>query len=227
MESAGAWFALQTVLDNCIMLMIMPPRLLSLSFAPESWQRVGSAAASFKAHMARMLDEEISALKKGSSGSGGLMTSFVRAMDLKQHEDAKGGKSGKGLSLDEIFGNIFVINFAGHDTTANTLAFATLLLAAHPHVQEWVTEELQQVVPENPEGGYEELFPKLKRSKAVMVRLPDPLLTILNETPCTIVGNSPSLPAHHGPPQMDKGSTTEPAIRRQHGCHPPKYRGDA
>ncbi|PLB54882.1 cytochrome P450 [Aspergillus steynii IBT 23096] len=173
--------ALQTVLDNCIMLMIMPQRVLSLPFAPASWRRVAKAASSFKVHMARMLDEEIDALKAGKSGSGGIMTSFVRAMDLKQHEDAKGG-SVKGLSLDEIFGNIFVINFAGHDTTANTLAFATLLLAAHPDVQEWVAEELAEVMAgADTEGGYDALFSKLKRSKAIMLetlRLYPPIMAL-------------------------------------------------
>ncbi|KAK1141724.1 hypothetical protein N8T08_008822 [Aspergillus melleus] len=129
--------ALQIVLDNCIMLMVMPRRLLSLPFAPASWRRMANAAVSFRAHIARMLDDEISASKQGRLGSGGLMTSFVRALDLKQAEDARGG-SGKGMSLDEIFGNIFVINFAGYGTMANNLAFATLLLAAYPDVQEWL-----------------------------------------------------------------------------------------
>src|SRR5436189_4261155 len=35
--------ALQTVLDNAIMLMVMSPKLLSLPFAPDSWRRVDRA----------------------------------------------------------------------------------------------------------------------------------------------------------------------------------------
>ena len=64
-----------------------------------------------------MLDEETTALNEGKPGLGGLMTSFVRALDMKQKEDAKGSASSapKGLMVDEIFGNIFVMNFAGHD----------------------------------------------------------------------------------------------------------------
>jgi hypothetical protein len=164
--------ALQTVLDNCIMLMIMSPKLLSLSFAPESWRHVARAARDFKKHMAHMLDEETTALNEGKPGSGGLMTSFVRAMDLKQKEEVKDKTDSsalKGLTVEEIFGNIFVINFAGHDTTANTLAFSMLLLAAHPEVQNWVAEELQQLVPANGQWEYNALFPKLKRCKAILV----------------------------------------------------------
>src|SRR2546429_648163 len=70
-DEAGSYRdALQTVLDNTIMLMIISPKLLSLSFAPESWRRVARAAADFKKHMNRMLDEETAALNGGKSGSG-------------------------------------------------------------------------------------------------------------------------------------------------------------
>ena len=80
--------------------------------------------------------------------------------------------SQKGLSIDEIFGNIFVINFAGHDTTANTLAFAMLLLAANPEVQEWVAEELHTVTDRECETSeYNTSFPHLNRCKAVLVRI--------------------------------------------------------
>ncbi|KAE8130900.1 cytochrome P450 [Aspergillus pseudotamarii] len=119
-------------------------------------------------HMVRMLDEEVQALNNGQAGSGGLMTSFVRAMNLKQH-DAGGKTKGvplQGLTIDEIFGNIFVINFAGHDTTANTLSFAFLLLAAYPEVQDWVAEELLLT---DIRGRYADLFPKLSRCRAIML----------------------------------------------------------
>lgn len=40
----------------------------------------------------------------------------------------------RGLSAEEIFGDLFVINFAGHDSRTNMSAFAVLLLAAYPDV---------------------------------------------------------------------------------------------
>ncbi|OOG00095.1 hypothetical protein ASPCADRAFT_161615 [Aspergillus carbonarius ITEM 5010] len=169
-ESSSYRDSLQVVLDNCILLMVMPRRLLTLPFAPESWHRLAKAAVDYKQHMVRMLNEETKALNEGQAGAGGLMTSFVRAMDLKQQEDAKRKSSGsppKGLTIDEIFGNIFVINFAGHDTTANTLSFAMVLLAAYPEVQDWLAEELQVIT--DARGQYAELFPKLNRCKAIML----------------------------------------------------------
>jgi hypothetical protein len=122
--------------------------------------------------MVCMLEEETTALNEGKPGSRGLMTSFVHPMDLKQKEAVKGKTDPsalKGLMVNEIFGNVCVINFASHDTTANTLAFSILLLAAHPEVQNWVTEELQQLVPANGQREYNALFPKLKRCKAILV----------------------------------------------------------
>ncbi|GAB1197740.1 hypothetical protein APSETT444_007043 [Aspergillus pseudonomiae] len=159
--------ALQTVLDNAILLMIMPRRFLSFSFAPESWQRLAKAAMEFKQHMVRMLDEEVQAFNEGKAGSGGLMTSFVRAMNREDAMGKANDASPRGLTTDEIFGNIFVINFAGHDTTANTLSFGLLLLAAYPSVQDWVAEELLLLA--DTKGQYADLFPRLKRCRAVML----------------------------------------------------------
>jgi cytochrome P450 len=161
--------ALQIVLDNSILLMLIPRRHLTYSWMPEALQRIGLAASDFKKHMVQMLEEETKLLNQGEKGGGSLMTSFLRALDAKDKDT--GSNAPQGLSVDEIFGNIFVINFAGHDTTANTLAFSTLLLAAYPDVQEWVAEELAIVIGGKPEEewSYADLYPHLKRCQAVLV----------------------------------------------------------
>lgn len=171
--------SLQTVLDNIILLLVVPFRVLTL--IPGQWTRIGNAGISFKKHMVKMLEDETTALNQGKSGSGGIMPGFVRAADLYHREsgadfDLAGTDSAditrtkKGLSPDEIYGNLFVINFAGHDTTANTLAFATLLLAAHPDVQAWLAVEINAITKNKPieEWDYKELFPRLSRCRAVM-----------------------------------------------------------
>ena len=58
-----------------------------------------------------MLDEESSLLSRGETGAGSLMTSLLRALDTHQENDLT-HSSAKFLTVDEIFGNIFVINFA-------------------------------------------------------------------------------------------------------------------
>lgn len=155
--------------------MIIPFRYLLLPFMPKSWRRVGQAAADFKKYMKNMLDEESSSLKEGKASNGTLMASFVRALGAHQKEETASSRQtaqspSKGLTVDEIFGNIFVINFAGHDTTANTLAFSMILLAASPEVQDWVAEELRHVIQDSDEGlEYEKVFEKLNIYRAVLV----------------------------------------------------------
>lgn len=170
--------ALQTVLDNGIFLMLIPRHWLEFPWLPSSWTRVRDAANDFQHYMEHMLEEETLQLEQGKSGSGGLMTAFVRALDMHQKREKastgnKAESAPKGLSVEEIFGNIFVINFAGHDTTANTLAFSMILLAANPEIQEWVAEEIQAVIQNRDSEGrdYTELFPELKRCRAILVSI--------------------------------------------------------
>ena len=165
--------ALKIVLDNALLLMMAPPRLLSSSIMPKSWAEIGQATVDFRQYMMDMLNEESALVEQGKPGSGSLMTAFVRALKNPDKEDFEGtgGSGPKGLTVEEILGNIFVINFAGHDTTANTLAFAMLLLAAYPHVQDWIAEELGELISDEKSEtwDYEDLFPRLKRCQAVLV----------------------------------------------------------
>lgn len=208
--------ALQIVLDNSIFLMLIPARFLVLPLLPASWARIGKAAAAFKQHMVRMLDEETLLLKQGKPGTGSLMTSFVRALDTHQKGEALIGTNAaqshsKGLTVDEIFGNIFVINFAGHDTTANTLAFSMLLLAAYPEVQNWVAEELHEMTESrNTETwDYNTLFSKLKRCRAVLVRISPPQLKSKKLPILTFpVRDTSALSTHSGTSQVEQRAPT-------------------
>ena len=105
------------------------------------------------------------------------MTSLVRA-SIDTHETSvpvnpASAHSPGGLTENEIYGNMFVFNFAGHDTTAHTLAFAIVILSAHPSVQDWLSEELQYVLEDTrpKDWGYTQVFPRLKRCLAVLVGL--------------------------------------------------------
>jgi cytochrome P450 len=161
--------ALSTVLDNAILLMLIPYRYLLLPVFPKPLQRIGQAGLDFKGHMKRMLEEETAALNSGETGVGSLMTSFVKAQD-RPGSNREASKMLKGLSVDEVYGNIFVINFAGHDTTANTLAFSMALLATEPNVQDWVAAEVRNLVTEDDSSlDYSHVYPQLLRCRAVLV----------------------------------------------------------
>jgi cytochrome P450 len=165
--------SLAMVLDNALFMMLVPPKILSLPFVPKTWTRIGQATKDFRQYMLDMFDNERRLLEAGKPGTGNLMSSLVRVSeDEQQKKDVKGSSDGpRGLTINEILGNIFVINFAGHDTTANTLAYSMLLLAAYPEVQHWVGEELQEILPNSSSEtwSYGDLFPRLKRCQAVLV----------------------------------------------------------
>ena len=159
--------ALQIVLDNIILILMIPRKHLQYPILPAWMRRIGKASNDFYSHMQELLSEEIATATENSERkpSASLITSFERALDAHRSDRTKG------MSEDEIMGNLFVINFAGHDTTANTLAFVMLLLVAHPEIQQWVSEEVSAVIGDlnQQEQGYGALFPRLIRCRAVMV----------------------------------------------------------
>jgi cytochrome P450 len=63
--------------------------------------------------------------------------SDVLATLLRAH-DEDGGK----MSDDELMGQMFLLFFAGHDTTRNTLAWTMFLLATHPKVYDALADEV-------------------------------------------------------------------------------------
>lgn len=171
--------------------MLIPYRYLRGPFLPAKLVKIGAAARSFKGHMMDMLEEETNALRENRSGSGGRMGSFVHALDVHAREavtlpESEATKNSKrGLFIDEIFGNIFILNFAGYDTTANTMGFALYLWAIYPELQDWVAEELTAVVGSSEVAieawDYHVLFPRLKRCRAILLetlRLYTPIVAI-------------------------------------------------
>ena len=167
-ESRSYQEALTIILKNVLLIMVVPPNLLFLPFVPKSWAVIGQATSEFKNYVTEMLNHERSLLKDGKPGTGTLMTSLVRASGIDE-KDMKSGGNAKNLTVSEVLGNLFFINFAGHDTTASSLSYALLLLSAHPEVQNWVSEEIGQLTDAE-RVTYEEAFPRLKRCQAVLVR---------------------------------------------------------
>lgn len=78
-----------------------------------------------------------------------------------------------GLTKSEIFGNMFVFNFSGHDTTAHTFAFAIYSLAADLEIQDWLFEETNAVFGDKPaqEWTAGESFSSLRHCLAVLFEI--------------------------------------------------------
>ena len=162
--------ALSLVLHNVLIIFLVPRRVLTSTLVPAKLHSIGKAILEFKAYMVEMTGEERKSISKENLGAGNLLSSLVRASE--NAKDNSEGYANRGLSDDEILGNIFIYNLAGHETTANALAYSIMLLAAFPQYQDWLTEELDSVLSEQKSIetiGYEEKFPRLKRCLALMV----------------------------------------------------------
>ena len=164
--------ALSLCLRNTITFSIFSRKTLSFSFLPKKLRNLGLAIKEFQTYMEEMLSHERAGVEVRENESRNLMSALVRASEETRRTQDESESSRLGLRDDEIFGNIFIFNLAGHETTANTLATSIVLLAAHPECQEWLAEEIHQVLgsPKRAEGWkYEVAFPKLQRCLAVMV----------------------------------------------------------
>ena len=171
--------SLSIILENALMIMIMPVKAFDIPFLPAKWTQIGRAIAYFRGHMLTQLADEKRLIAEGKPGSSTLMSNLVRAsheasQDRKFTQKLDGPAEAsdlKPLTTDEILGNIFVYNFAGHDTTAISLAYSMSLLVAHPEVQQWIAEELDFYLKneDHESWTYEEIFPKLQRCLAVLV----------------------------------------------------------
>ncbi|KAL9091685.1 MAG: hypothetical protein Q9165_004761 [Trypethelium subeluteriae] len=91
-----------------------------------------------------------------------LLGALVQALQAEEH----------GLSDDELYGNLFIYNMAGHETTTNTVATSIAYLAAAPQWQDWICEELRAVLGKSSSVGewdYADVYPQLRRCQAVQL----------------------------------------------------------
>lgn len=196
--------ALSLILENAMVILVFGPKFLARLSRPKKLAQLGQATVTFKKYMTEILEEEKILMAQGRSGKGNLMTSLIRASD-KGAEVAHASKitndgslvthAQGGLTENEIYGNMFVFNFAGQDTTAQTLIFTIHLLAAHPEVQDWMGEELQYYLSDDSPSNwsYEEVFPRLKRCLAILVSIPGCLQSLGFSSFCASPFLSPNL----------------------------------
>ena len=187
--------AIAIITDNILTTMLFAapslPRWLPL---PSILRELVVAVNEVKAYMAEEVQETKEAVRRGEFDKRppNLMSALVQASELAKRENGGGGgkeeKTGKtasarggvagGLSDDELYADLFDLSRAGYETTASTLSFAIPYLAAFDDVQDWLREEIDEVfgslnLDEGSHlaiGKYREVFPRLKRCRAVMVR---------------------------------------------------------
>ncbi|KAF4539638.1 Cytochrome P450 [Lasiodiplodia theobromae] len=136
-----------------VLILALRAEFLARLKYPRGLARIGQAITSFKQYMTEDYEEERKAFEEKRETRENLMTNLRRA----------------GLTREEVFGNMFVFNFAGHDGTAHALNYTFYLLAVHPWVQEWIGEEIRHVFQDKDISSWDyDSFPRLNRCLAVL-----------------------------------------------------------
>lgn len=158
--------ALHTLLQNLAMVITLAKSGIPSWLLPTKLRHLMTALKEFKRYTTEEIELQREAIANEEPVQDNLVSELVRANYLA-HEEG-GGKMT--LSDDELHGNMFIFSLAGFETTATALTYALPLLACHPRVQEWVAAEAREVLGAEEDGSlYEECFPKLVRTLAVMV----------------------------------------------------------
>ncbi|KAK2803229.1 hypothetical protein FQN50_007096 [Emmonsiellopsis sp. PD_5] len=165
-NSKAAYFeTLVLTTEMLIEAAMLPTKVMRLPFMPAALRRMGYLMEQMPGYVKALFDEEREAAAKGVGRRNNFLSLLLQLSD----EDRRSGQSEFSLSDKEISGSLFVFSTAGFETTANTMGYAVAFLAAYPEWQEWVREELQMLDPDPSTWKYEEVYPKCRRTLALML----------------------------------------------------------
>lgn len=194
----------------------------------EFFRKLGVAVEEFPRHTRDLVDRERETMKiMGGEGRNNIIGQLLKAAEAGGEEKDSGGKKGV-LTDEEVMGNLFIFTAAGFDTSANTLAYALVLLARYPRWQEWIFEEVDSILPATESSfDYTTVFPKATRILAVMfetLRLFPPLIhgAKMTKTPQTITTSTATyhLPANTTVYYNIVAAHLEPEVYRNVNLHP-------
>lgn len=165
--------ALHELIDGFLVIAFVPSKVLKLPFMPSAVKRKGHALQDFLIYTQEMLEKE----RDTDTSAEKPRNNLLSLLSTISQKTAKGVLLGvpsaesQSLSDNEVTGNLYQFTLAGFDTTANTLAYAVAMLAANPKWQDWIIEEIHSVQQEvGGQAGYTQIFPRLERCLALMVR---------------------------------------------------------
>lgn len=187
MECLG--FILQHILLTAIFNSLKVPDFL----LPGVLQRLKRSVAEFKLYMEELVLHQMKQSSSASKTEGSpptLLEAMVNANEAEKQQLQKTAGRPSYLTESELYGNLFVFNLAGYETTASTMTFALSFLATNTEVQSWIAEEIDRYyTSQNGEKrGYAYAYPKLVRCKALMYE------TLRLASPAPLLVRAPSSP---------------------------------
>ena len=199
--------SLTKVVANVIGAVLLPTKFLlqwpSWLWGYDHMTTIGHAKDEVFRRSKLCLDEEreIRAAAKSEAGDDRVAPCVATAITSTQRNinilskllQASGDGVKSTMSEGEMISNLFIFTVAGFETTSTALAYAMVLLARYPKWQDWLIEEVDQLLPsasledasEDDLPEYNTLFPLCTRTLAFMletVRLYSPVPHVHRET---------------------------------------------
>ncbi|KIW01468.1 uncharacterized protein PV09_07225 [Verruconis gallopava] len=158
----------------------IPPILMDLWFLPTALRLLGRGLKMLPKLTSELLENERRVAEVDQVPRNNLLSQMVQLSD-----HSKASKSGLTLTEEEIHGNLFLFSAAGFDTTANTMGYGVTLLAAYPEWQDWMREDYHGLDSDPSSWVYEDIFPRCKRTLAVMFETLRLFTPVLHSYRCT------------------------------------------
>ncbi|KAF7318973.1 hypothetical protein HMN09_00233300 [Mycena chlorophos] len=128
--------ALSLTAEHHLLMLTLPKWMYHLPIP--KLRRLRTAREKMMSFMREQIAERKAEVTSGNELRPDAFTMLVKA---NQDEEEKNS-----LDEDELIGNVFLFMFAGHETTAHTLAAALGFLAIHPEIQDEVVAQIVEVV---------------------------------------------------------------------------------
>ena len=183
------------IFDNLLGVIMFGTAGLTKWLLPKSLRKIKLAVDEYRLFLREAVERHQTEHKDDNQGgvAGTDLASLLikaneaeKALHLAEQQRAAGttnGTKAKGaenrtpksyLTQDELYGNMFMFNVAGYETTSMALSFTMAHLALNEWAWEWLREEVEAVRNDNGMDGlesYELCFEGLVRCRAVMVSL--------------------------------------------------------
>ncbi|KAJ3550511.1 hypothetical protein NM688_g5063 [Phlebia brevispora] len=143
-EAMSMQEALRVVSETITIATLLPKWARKLPF--KELQRMQTAHEELETFMLSQIEERKTELRGQLSPRDDVFSLLIRANEEDSDAQLEHDKRHSTLSDQELIANVFVLLFAGHETTAHTLAAALGLLSLHPEIQEEVFDQIISVV---------------------------------------------------------------------------------
>ncbi|KAK2462366.1 hypothetical protein APHAL10511_005672 [Amanita phalloides] len=158
--SMSLWEAMGIVADSTLVATIAP-WLMALPFA--RFRKMRAAYKMLEGFMKEQTAERKHLLKSNAGESELGKDVFTLLVQANEDESAK-----HKLNDRELIGNVYVMLFAGHETTATALAATIGFMALHQDIQHEILEQIELIVGSDRNPTFED-YPKLNKVHAALL----------------------------------------------------------